>query len=157
MWVAEGVQPRRKGAWSGIWMVPRPVKPLVLGYIGGTQEGSVASFLCSTPQWYGLKIYAIKACVMENIENGYTDTNICIKGLHFLRQRATSLIMGWFVSCVWKNGSKRVWLCTFYNMHTVYKCGCRLHDTTWSAAGWRPVTYMLSNRQAAIQALTVSR
>jgi hypothetical protein len=79
-------------------MVPRPVKPLVLGCIVGAQEGSVASFLCSTPQWYRLKIYAIKACVMENIENSYTDTNICVMGLHFLRQRATSLIMGWFVS-----------------------------------------------------------
>jgi hypothetical protein len=26
------------------------------------------------------EIYAIKACVMENIENGFTDTNICITG-----------------------------------------------------------------------------
>jgi len=32
---------------------------------------------------------------------------------HFFGQRTTTIIVGWFTG------------------HTIYKCGCRLHNTTW--------------------------
>jgi hypothetical protein len=72
-----GLTQTTKGAWSGTWMGPRPIKALVLGYIDGAQEWGTASVLGSTPQHSRLK-YAIKAYITQNTEKGYTGRNIYI-------------------------------------------------------------------------------
>jgi len=66
-----------KGALSGTKKGPRPIKALVPECIDGVQEEGTASVLESTSRYSRLK-YAIKACIMENIENGYTGRNINI-------------------------------------------------------------------------------
>jgi hypothetical protein len=67
----------RKGARSGIWKGPRPMKALVLGCIDGAQKMGIVSFLASTPQ-YSRQTYAINAPIIENIEKCYKDRNIYI-------------------------------------------------------------------------------
>jgi hypothetical protein len=66
-----------KGTCSGTG--PRPTKALVLGCVDGAREGGIAAALGSTPQYAMLKYaYTIKACIMENIEKGYTGRYIYI-------------------------------------------------------------------------------
>jgi hypothetical protein len=40
-----------KGAWSGTWMGPRPIKTPVPGCIYEVQKGGIASSLGFTPQY----------------------------------------------------------------------------------------------------------
>ena len=63
--------PDRNGFWSGIRMVPRPIKGLVQGCIDGAQERPTASVLGSTPWYSRLKHMPLKHRYGE-----------CRKGLH---------------------------------------------------------------------------
>ena len=60
-----------KGTWSGIRMVPRPIKGLVLGCTDGAQERPTAPVLGSTPWYSRLKHMPLKYRYGE-----------CRKGLH---------------------------------------------------------------------------
>jgi hypothetical protein len=67
-----------KGAWFGTHVGPSPVKALVLRvYRWGSKRGNS----CSLGPHIGVfqaEIYAIKACIMENIERSFTGRNIYI-------------------------------------------------------------------------------
>jgi hypothetical protein len=69
-----GSNPKFKGAWSGTQTGPRPMKALMLGCTDGAQEWGIASTL--DPHHISAEMYAIKACVVENIEKSYTVRNI---------------------------------------------------------------------------------
>ena len=60
----------------------RPIKALVLGCIDGPWEGDTAFSLGLQSTLFQAEIYAIKACVMENIEKGYAGRN-----MYFLSDR----------------------------------------------------------------------
>jgi ribonuclease HI len=64
-----------KLAWSGTQMGPRSTKALVLGCIdGGLRRGHSFSLGLHTTVFQA-EIYAIKACIIEDIEKGYTGRN----------------------------------------------------------------------------------
>ena len=68
----------KNGVWSGTPVGPRPIKALVLGCAdGGLKRGHSFSFGLHTTV-HQAEIYVIKACIMENIEKGYTGRNIYI-------------------------------------------------------------------------------
>jgi len=53
-----GAAQKRKGAQSGMWIVPRSMKALLLECIGGAWKGGIASLLSSTP-WYPREKYML--------------------------------------------------------------------------------------------------
>jgi hypothetical protein len=67
--MAEQIQPR-EGACSGTQTGPRPIKARDV-YLGSRRRHSFSLGL-------RVEIHAIKACIMENIEKGYTGRNICV-------------------------------------------------------------------------------
>ena len=66
-----------KVTWSGIQTGPRPVKALVL-VCTEWAVGSTPSVLGLQSMIFQSEIYAIKGCVMGNVEKGYTGRNIYI-------------------------------------------------------------------------------
>jgi hypothetical protein len=66
-----------KGAWSGTQKGPRTIKALVLVYRWGSRRGHSFSHGLHT-MVFQAEIYAIKACIMENMEKGYKRRNIYI-------------------------------------------------------------------------------
>jgi hypothetical protein len=63
---------------SLVWYTSsRPIKALVLGCKDGAQEGGTACLGLHTTVFQA-EIYAIKACITEDIEEGYTGRNIYI-------------------------------------------------------------------------------
>jgi len=64
-------------AWSGIQMGPKPMKVLVLQCTNGAQKGACFSHGLHSMVFLA-EIYAIKACIMENIEKGWRGRNIYI-------------------------------------------------------------------------------
>jgi hypothetical protein len=67
-----------KEAFSGTQVGPRPIKALVLGVYGwGSKRGHSFSLGLHTTTVQA-EMYAIKACIMENIESGYTGRNTYI-------------------------------------------------------------------------------
>jgi hypothetical protein len=74
--MAEWVQRRQKRVLVWYTDGPRPIKALVC--IDGAQEGGHSFSLGLHTTVFQPEIYAIKACIMENIEKGYTGRNIYI-------------------------------------------------------------------------------
>jgi hypothetical protein len=67
-----------KQSWSSSLTIVngRPIKALVLGCVDGAWERDTAVSLGLYTPVFQSEIYAIKACVMENIEKGYTGRNM---------------------------------------------------------------------------------
>jgi hypothetical protein len=64
-----------KGVWSGIQTGPRPIRHCAGVYKGGSRRVHSFSLWLQTTLFQG-EICTIKACLIENIENGCTCKNV---------------------------------------------------------------------------------